>query len=91
MRSCSWLSQIQNVIASQVNTDGVISLGNPIASYSSNPLPLTDTQQIIAPYWANVDTRGTGKIFYRQTTNPSLLDKTSNTIRGVFLCLRMLK
>ena len=70
-----------------------ISLGSPITSYSSSPLPLSNTQQVIAPYWADVDARGTGKIFYRQTTNPSLLDKTTKLIPSeeLFLCLKMLK
>ena len=67
-----------------MNTNGIISLDSPFTSYSANPLPLSGIQQIIAPYWADVDTRGTGQVFYRQTTNPSLLAKTSNTIKAVF-------
>ena len=37
----------------------------------------------MAPYWANVDTRGTGKIFYRQSTDPSLLARATSEIRLV--------
>ena len=71
-----------NFIHTQVNTNGFISFDNPFTSHSPSPLPLGGTQQIIAPYWDNVDTRGTGEIFYRQTADPGLLAKTSNTIRG---------
>ena len=44
-------------------------------------MPLSGTQQIIAPYWADVDTRGTGQIFYRQSTDPSLLARASREIQ----------
>ena len=33
--------------------------------------------QFVAPYWADVDIRGTGEIFYRQSTDPSLLARAS--------------
>ena len=39
-------------------------------------LPLR-SYQFVAPYWADVDTRGTGEIFYRQSTDPSLLARAS--------------
>ena len=45
-------------------------------------LPLSGSDQIIAPYWADVDTRGTGQIFYRQSTNASLLIRATNEIRA---------
>ena len=47
-------------------------------------LPLYDTDKIIAPYWAYVDTSGTGKIFYRQTSDPSLLARASREIQTAF-------
>jgi len=40
--------------------------------------------KIIAPYWADVDTRGTGNIYYRQTTDPSLLARATSEIREAF-------
>ena len=45
-------------------------------------MPLTGGQSIIAPYWADVDLRGTGQVFYRQTTDPSLLARATNEIRA---------
>ena len=38
----------------------------------------------MAPYWADVDTRGTGQIFYRQSTDPSLLTRASNEVQAAF-------
>ena len=69
----------------QVNTNGIITLDQPYPSYIAGPLPLVIIRRwIIAPYWANVDTRGTGQIFYRQTNDPSLLAEASSEIRAAF-------
>jgi len=66
-----------------VNVDGVISLSDDFRT-SGTPffLPLGGTDKIIAPYWADVDTRGTGNIYYRQTTDPSLLARATSEIRS---------
>ena len=43
-------------------------------------LPLNGTQFII-PYWADVDLRGTGNVFYRQNRNTVLLARATNEIQ----------
>ena len=49
------------------------------------PLNGTDsTEQIIAPYWADVDISGTGQIFYRQSTDPSLLARATSEMQAAF-------
>jgi len=68
----------------QVSVDGVISLDRSILRPTPSSLPLTGTDKIIAPYWADVDTRGTGDIYYRQTTDPSLLARATSEIRAAF-------
>ena len=40
---------------------------------------------MIAPFWADVDTRGTGNVYYRQTNDPNLLARATNEIKSVFL------
>ena len=66
----------------QVNTNGVISFDSSFTSTSVYPFPRTD--KIIAPYWADLDTRGTGHIFYRQTTDPTLLARASTQIQAAY-------
>ena len=39
---------------------------------------------MIAPYWADVDTRKIGRVFYRQTTEPSLLARATSEITSAF-------
>ena len=57
-----------------------------IASFNEwRPKPLLNlTYQFIAPYWADVDVRGTGQVYYRQTKNPVLLAKATDEIKRVF-------
>jgi len=45
---------------------------------------LHGNNHILAPYWADVDTTGTGKIFYRQTADPSLLARASSEIQRAY-------
>ena len=68
----------------QVNANGVVSLDRRYFTSTPRSLPLTGTNKIIAPYWADVDTRGTGNIYYRQTTDPDLLARATSEIRAVF-------
>ena len=68
----------------QVNDNGVISFDRVFNARTPHSLPLSGTQKIIAPYWADVDTRITGQIFYRQSTDPILLTRASREIQKAF-------
>ena len=75
------------IIASllQINDNGIISIDNRYNSHTPQLLPVRDNaQRIIAPYWADVDTRGSGNIYYRQTTDPDLLARATTEIRANF-------
>ena len=49
------------------------------------PLPLTQQLTIIAPYWSDVDNRGTGQVFYRQTNDPVLVARVANELQSANL------
>ena len=67
----------------QVSDNGIITLG---AFYNMRTPILfpTSTRYIIAPYWADVDLRGAGQVYYRQTNDPRLLLRATNQIRAAF-------
>ena len=52
--------------------------------HSSRPLPVNGSS-FIAPYWGDVDLRGIGEVYYRQTTSAVLLARASNEIRAAFI------
>jgi len=68
----------------QINDNGVISFGSRYNVCTPLSLPLDGTDKIIAPYWADVDIRGTGNIYYRQTTDSSLLARAASEIRAAY-------
>ena len=53
-----------------------------LSSYTSSPFPLG--YPIIAPYWADVDTRGTGSVYYRETFNASIISTVASHVSNAF-------
>jgi len=50
-----------------INNNGNISFGTSYSSFSSNPFP-DPSFIMVAPFWADVDTRGTGTVKYKITS-----------------------
>ena len=67
-----------------MNINGIVSLDGWFTSGSAGSFPLSGTYKVIAPYWSDVDTRGTGQIFYRQSTDPRLLARASREIKAAY-------
>lgn len=55
-----------------------------MSSYTPTPFPLGSNKRLVAPYWADIDTRNGGDIWYRETTNSTLLQKASEEIQRIF-------
>ena len=68
-----------------MNTNGVVSFSRPVEHYTPNAFPLTGDQELITPYWADVDTRGAGHVWYRQTANSTLLTRARSEITMGFI------
>ena len=69
----------------QVNNNGDLSFTTRVSSFTPQAFPLSGNLQLIAPYWADVDTRGTGTVWYRETTNPQLLTRARDEIQAAFI------
>ena len=52
--------------------------------YLPTPFSLTN-QPLVAPFWGDVDTRSSGEVFYRLTTNQALLAEVGMEIRRSFV------
>jgi len=67
----------------QVNNNGIISFANSFGQFNPSRFPRNFTDALIAPYWADADTseNGSGTVFYRETTNPTLLQRASREIQ----------
>ena len=51
--------------------------------FTPSSLPISEFS-FIAPYWADVDLTGIGQIYYRQTSNSTLLARATSEIQAAF-------
>ena len=68
----------------QVLTNGLLSLNRSDVTASFRPITFPTEGSLIAPFWADVDTRGSGRVYYRNTVNETLLKKMSEDIYEYF-------
>ncbi|XP_069107045.1 protein mesh-like [Argopecten irradians] len=64
-----------------VNTNGAISFLGTLSQFTPEPFPLRNSRRIIAPFWADVDTRHGGTVWYRETTDSSILQRATDEVR----------
>ena len=64
-----------------MNNNGLLSFGDAVSTYTPRSFPLND-DQLIAPYWADVDTRGKGTVWFREVNDSTLLDRIGRDIHA---------
>ena len=47
----------------QVNTNGILSFGSGVSSYTPTPFPIS-SNPVVAPFWGDVDIRYSGNVYY---------------------------
>ena len=73
-----------NVLGSQVNTNGIISFQLRFTKFRSRRFPLNNFIPLIAPFWDDVDITRSGNIFFRQTSNATLLQRARDQLQKLF-------
>nr|XP_021407972.1 sushi, nidogen and EGF-like domain-containing protein 1 [Lonchura striata domestica] len=63
-----------------VNNNGVVSFGTMVPEFTPQPFPLPGHHPFVAPYWADVDTRLGGNVFYRQSRDAQLLARLAQDL-----------
>ena len=69
----------------QINNNGVVSFTTTVGTYTPGTFPLEGPLELIAPFWADVDTRGTGTVWYRETASQELLERAASEIHNGFV------
>ncbi|XP_042295751.1 alpha-tectorin-like [Sceloporus undulatus] len=67
-----------------VNNNGVVSFDKPVSQFTPDPFPLTDGRAFVAPFWADVDNRIQGEVYYRQSQDKRLLQRVTADINAYF-------
>ena len=64
----------------------MVSFESGVTQFFATSFPLNGTQGLIAVYWTDVDTRpeGSGIVWYRETTDATLLRRFREEIRLAF-------
>jgi hypothetical protein len=63
----------------------VISFLRQVSQYKPDPFPLGSDRRLIAPFWADVDTRKGGVVYYRETQDLAIRTRVSEEIRRYFV------
>ncbi|XP_061173563.1 fibropellin-1-like [Saccostrea echinata] len=67
-----------------VNNNGDTTFETPLRQFTSQPFPINGSHRIIAPFWTDIDTRQGGKLWYRITTDTTILQRGTNKINSLF-------
>uniref|UniRef100_A0A3B5PS96 NIDO domain-containing protein n=1 Tax=Xiphophorus maculatus TaxID=8083 RepID=A0A3B5PS96_XIPMA len=67
-----------------VNDNGHLTFDAPWSNYTPQQFPMNGTRDIIAPFWADLDNRDNGDIYYVQNTSGSLVQRVTQDINRYF-------
>ncbi len=68
-----------------MNTNGIISIDAPFPVYIPSPFPYSGIPLVplVAPFWHDASTIFGGKIYYRETSDPVLLQQFNKEVKNV--------
>lgn len=55
-----------------------------MSQFTPVAFPIAGDRRVVAPFWADVDNRRAGKVFYRESKNPVILLKATADISCYF-------
>ncbi|XP_006893554.1 PREDICTED: sushi, nidogen and EGF-like domain-containing protein 1 [Elephantulus edwardii] len=67
-----------------VNNNGIISFLREVSQFTPVAFPIAKDRCVVAAFWADVDNRRAGDVFYRETTDPTMLRRATGDVRRYF-------
>lgn len=68
----------------QVNNNGLVSFLREVSQFTPVAFPIAGDRRVVAPFWADVDNRRAGRVFFRETREHAVLSRASADIRMYF-------
>ncbi|MEJ1283528.1 sushi nidogen and EGF-like domains 1 [Cricetulus griseus] len=68
----------------QVNNNGIISFLKEVSQFTPVAFPIAKDRCVVAAFWADVDNRRAGDVYYREATDPAMLQRATEDIRRYF-------
>ncbi|KAK7891874.1 hypothetical protein WMY93_023837 [Mugilogobius chulae] len=67
-----------------VNNNGLVSFLREVSQFTPVAFPIAGDRRVVAAFWADVDNRRAGKVFYRESLERDVLDRASKDVRTYF-------
>uniref|UniRef100_A0A3Q2P5H2 Sushi, nidogen and EGF like domains 1 n=1 Tax=Fundulus heteroclitus TaxID=8078 RepID=A0A3Q2P5H2_FUNHE len=67
-----------------VNNNGLVSFLREVSQFTPVAFPIAGDRRVVAPFWADVDNRLAGSVFYRESQEPSILRRASGDVKTYF-------
>uniref|UniRef100_A0A8C5KE78 Sushi, nidogen and EGF-like domain-containing protein 1 n=1 Tax=Jaculus jaculus TaxID=51337 RepID=A0A8C5KE78_JACJA len=67
-----------------VNNNGIISFLKEVSQFTPVAFPIAKDRCVVAAFWADVDNRRAGDVYYRETTDEATLNRATEDIRRYF-------
>ncbi|NXN16557.1 SNED1 protein, partial [Indicator maculatus] len=67
-----------------VNNNGIISFLKEVSQFTPVAFPISKDRRVVAAFWADVDNRQAGDVYYRESTEQPILERASRDIVQYF-------
>ncbi|XP_066565247.1 sushi, nidogen and EGF-like domain-containing protein 1 [Amia ocellicauda] len=67
-----------------VNNNGLVSFLREVSQFTPVAFPIAGDRRVVAPFWADVDNRRAGEVFYRESKDPTLLQRATDDVHRYF-------
>uniref|UniRef100_G3SSY9 Sushi, nidogen and EGF-like domain-containing protein 1 n=1 Tax=Loxodonta africana TaxID=9785 RepID=G3SSY9_LOXAF len=67
-----------------VNNNGIISFLKEVSQFTPAAFPIAKDRCVVAAFWADVDNRRAGDVYYREATDPVTLHRATEDVRRYF-------
>lgn len=67
-----------------MNNNGVVSFLKEVSQFTPAAFPIAKDRCVVAAFWADVDNRRAGDVYYREATDPATLRRATEDVRRYF-------
>uniref|UniRef100_A0A674J835 Sushi, nidogen and EGF like domains 1 n=1 Tax=Terrapene triunguis TaxID=2587831 RepID=A0A674J835_9SAUR len=74
----------QRTEAQIVNNNGIISFLKEVSQFTPVAFPISKDRRVVAAFWADVDNRRAGEVYYRESKDQTILERATKDIGQYF-------
>lgn len=67
-----------------MNNNGIISFLKEVSQFTPVAFPIAKDRCVVAAFWADVDNRRAGDVYYREAADPAMLRRATEDVRRYF-------